>query len=183
MAKKRKPVKPARERGEILRLVAPFALRFFGALFAASLLFSLGRMDKALEPIQSALAAAGAFGARILGTPAEADGFHIKVGREMVMQINHECTGVFVLLIWGALLFARPTTWKTRLWSFALGVLIIQATNVARLATLAAIAAHWPTLFGYFHEYVWQGLFVAMIAVMAAAWPDDAVEEQRLATR
>jgi hypothetical protein len=29
---------------------------------------------------------------------------------------------------------------------------------------------------------VWQGLFVALIATMAATWPDD-VEEQRLVPR
>jgi len=183
MAAKRKRPRSAPSRSEILHLVGPFALRFFGALFAASLLFSLGGMHKALEPAQTALAAAGAFGARLLGTDAHAEGFNIEVSRSMVMLINHECTGVFVLLIWAALLFARRTTWKTRLWSFVLGVLIIQATNVARLATLAAVASHWPGLFNYFHEYVWQGLFVAMIAAMAAAWPDDAIEEQRLVSR
>ena len=182
MAKKRTPARAGPERRDVLRLVAVFALRFFGALFAASLLFSLGGFHRALEPLQAALAAAGAFGARLLGTDAHAEGIHIAVSRDLVMLINHECTGVFVLIIWGALLFARRTTWLTRLWGFAAGVLIIQAVNIARLATLAAIGAHWPTLFAYFHEYVWQGLFVAIIAVMAATWPDDA-EEQRLVPR
>jgi exosortase/archaeosortase family protein len=162
--------------------IAWFALRFFGALFAASLLFSLGGVHRALEPLQNALAAGGAFGARLLGTDAHASGFHISVSRDLVMLINHECTGVFVLLIWAALLLARQTTWRTRLWSFLAGVAIIQTINVARLATLAAIGAHWPGLFGYFHEYVWQGLFVAVIAVMAAAWPDDG-ETSRLVPR
>lgn len=176
------PAAPPASRS-LLRLVGPFALRFFGALFAASLLFSLGGLHKALEPLQAALASAGAFGARLLGTDAQADGVHINVRHDLVMLINHECTGVFVLLIWGALLLARRTSWRTRLWSFAAGVAIIQATNVARLATLAAIGAHWPNLFAYFHEYVWQGLFVAMIAVMAAAWPDEQLEEHRLVPR
>jgi exosortase/archaeosortase family protein len=179
MAKKHRQAPAARPRREVLALIGPFALRFFGALFAASLLFSLGGVHKALEPMQTALATAGAFGARLLGTDAHAEGYHIAVSRDLVMLINHECTGVFVLLIWGALLYARRTAWKTRLWSFLLGVLLIQAINVARLATLAAIGARWPTLFAYFHEYVWQGLFVAVIAIMAAAWPDD-VAEQRL---
>jgi exosortase/archaeosortase family protein len=180
MAKK-KPEGERKSERDLLRLVGPFALRFFGALFVASLLFSLGGVHKSLEPVQRGLAAAGAFGARLLGTEARADGDRIAVGRELVLLINHECTGVFVLLLWGALLFARRTSWKTRAWSFAAGVLLIQSVNVARLATLAAIAARWPSLFAYFHEYVWQGLFVAMIATMAATWPDDDdVEEQRL---
>ena len=162
--------------------MGPFTFRFFGALFAASLLFSLAGMHRALEPAQAGLASAGAFAARLLGTDAQANGIRITVSDDLVMLINHECTGVFVLLIWGALLFARRTSWRTRLSGFAAGMLIIQATNIARLATLAAIGAHWPTLFAYFHEYVWQGLFVAIIAVMAAAWPDD-VEAQRLVSR
>lgn len=182
MAKKRREGERPRN-AETLHLVGPFALRFFGALFAASLLFSLGGLHKGMEPVQTALAWAGAAGARALGADAHADGVNINVSRQMVMLVNHECTGVFVLVIWAALLFARRATWKTRLWSFALGVLIIQATNVARLATLAAVAARWPNLFGYMHEYIWQGLFVALIAAMAAAWPDDAFEEQRLVSR
>lgn len=183
MAKKQRQPRERPRNDEVLRLVGLFALRFFGALFAASLLFSLGGLHRAMEPVQAALASAGAAGARLLGADAQADGFHINVSRQMVMLVNHECTGIFVLLIWGALLFARRTTWKTRLWSFALGVVIIQAINVARLATLAAVAARWPELFGYLHEYVWQGLFVALIATMAAAWPDDAFEEQHLVPR
>lgn len=176
MAKKRPKATP--KPSQPLAPIGWFALRFFGALFAASLLFSLGGLHRALEPLQNGLAAAGAFGARLLGTEAHAEGFHISVSRDLVMLINHECTGVFVLLIWGALLLARRASWRTRLWSFAAGVAIIQTINVARLATLAAIGAHWPGLFGYFHEYVWQGLFVAVIAVMAATWPDDGEERQ-----
>lgn len=178
----KKSTKAAADRRATLVPIGVFALRFFGALFGASLLFSVGGMHRALEPVQNALASAGAFGARLLGTNAEANGYHILVNRDLVMLINHECTGVFVLLIWGALLLARQTSWRTRLWGFAAGVAIIQTINVARLATLAAVGEHWPELFAYFHEYVWQGLFVAIIAVMAATWPDD-VDERRLVPR
>lgn len=132
MAKKKPSPRPLSVQ-ETIRLVAPFTLRFFGALFAASLLFSLGGLHRALEPVQRGLAAAGAFGARLLGTDARAVDDRITVGRDLVMMINHECTGVFVLLLWAALLLARRTTWKTRAWSFLAGVALIQGVNIAQI--------------------------------------------------
>lgn len=173
------------ERGDIaalLRRLAPFTLRFFGAIFAASLLFSVGGLHLLLEPLQHLLAAAGAMGGRLLGADVVAHGAYIKVGPQLSMHVNHECTGIFVLILWGALLFARRPPWRRGLAGFAAGVLLIQAVNIARLATLAAVVQRWPGLFDYMHEYVWQGLFVALVAVMAASWPDD-LEEQRLVPR
>ncbi len=153
----------------------PFYLlvaRFLGYLFAASLAFSLGNAHLYLEPVQSAIAASAVVGARALGDTATADGPFINVHDYPAIFINHECTGIFVLVIYSAFLLAYPATWLQRLAGVAVGVVVLQAVNVARLSALTIIASRWPDLFDYFHEYIWQGIFVAMLALLVASWID-----------
>ncbi|MBI4517471.1 MAG: hypothetical protein HY699_16835 [Deltaproteobacteria bacterium] len=156
-----------------------FGLRFFAYLFVGSLAFSLGRLHERLEPLQAAIAAGAALGARALGTRVQAVGEVIAIGAEAELVINHECTGVFFLVIWAAFVLAYPASARQRLLGVAAGVAIIEAVNVARLATLAAIGARWPALFTYFHEYLWQGAFVLLIALLAVAWRER-VERQHV---
>jgi len=153
----------------------PFALlviRFLGYLFIASLAFSLGNAHRYLEPLQAAIAAGAALGARVLGDSATADGAFINVHEYPAIFINHECTGIFVLVIYAAFLLAYPASWLHRLAGIAIGVIVLQAVNLARLVVLTMIASRWPELFDYFHEYIWQGIFVAMLALLVATWID-----------
>lgn len=153
----------------------PFYLlvaRFLGYLFAASLAFSVGNAHQYLEPVQSAIASSAVLGARALGDSATADGPFINVHDYPAIFINHECTGIFVLVIYTAFLLAYPASWLQRLAGIAVGVVVLQAVNVARLVALTLIASRWPELFDYFHEYIWQGIFVAMLALLVATWID-----------
>jgi archaeosortase B (VPXXXP-CTERM-specific) len=154
----------------------PFYLlvaRFLAYLFLASLAFSVGKVHEYLEPVQVAIASSAALGARALGDPAKADGAFISIQGYPAIFINHECTGVFVLVIYTAFLLAYPATWLQRLAGIAIGVVVLEVVNVVRLALLTVIAGSWPDLFEYFHEYVWQGVFVALLALLVAVWIDS----------
>lgn len=153
----------------------PFYLlvaRFLGYLFAASLAFSLGNAHRYLEPLQAAIAWSAVQGARAFGDSATAEGAFINIHDYPAIFINHECTGIFVLVIYAAFLLAYPAPWSRRLAGIAVGVIVLQAVNVARLIALTLIASRWPELFDYFHEYIWQGIFVAMLALLVATWID-----------
>jgi archaeosortase B (VPXXXP-CTERM-specific) len=147
-------------------------LRFVGYLFAASLAFSMGQVHLYLEPVQEAIASSAALGARMLGDDALAQGSYIAVAGHPALFINHECTGVFVLVIYAAFLLAYPASWLQRLVGIAGGVLVLEVVNVVRLVLLTMIASSWPQLFDYFHEYIWQGVFVALLALLVAIWID-----------
>ena len=67
---------------------------------------------------------------------------------------------------------AKVAPWLHRLAGIAIGVIVLQAVNLARLVVLTMIASRWPELFDYFHEYIWQGIFVAMLALLVATWID-----------
>jgi archaeosortase B (VPXXXP-CTERM-specific) len=161
-------VPPAGNNRAFYMLVA----RFLVYLFAASLAFSMGKAHEYLEPVQVVIASSAALGARLLGSAARADGAFISIQDYAAISINHECTGIFVLVIYTAFLLAYPATWLQRLAGIGVGVVILEAINVLRLSLLTVIAARWPSLFDYFHEYVWQGIFVAMLALLVAIWID-----------
>jgi exosortase/archaeosortase family protein len=146
--------------------------RFLGYLFAASLAFSLGKAHEYLGPLQSAISWCAVIGARALGDSAVADGAFINIHGYPAIFINHECTGIFVLVIYAAFLLAYPASWLARAAGILVGVTILQVVNVARLSALTVIASRWPSLFDYFHEYIWQGVFVAMLALLVAIWID-----------
>jgi len=154
------------------RLFYLLVARFLAYLFLASLAFSMGKAHEYLVPVQEAIASGAALGARVLGDSATASGSFISVQEYPAIFINHECTGVFVLVIYAAFLLAYPARWLQRLVGIAIGVAVIEAVNVGRLSVLTVIASRWPQLFDYFHEYVWQGIFVAMLALLVAIWID-----------
>ncbi|GIW41873.1 MAG: hypothetical protein KatS3mg076_2450 [Candidatus Binatia bacterium] len=149
-----------------------FSARFFGFLFLASLLFSLLGLHARLLPVQTGIARAAVLLARSFGVPVEQHGAYISTPSGTSLHVNHECTGVFVLVIWASFLFAYPAGSGPRALGFLLGLVVIEGTNIARLATLAAVGSKYPALFDYFHEYLWQGVFVALLAVLGSWWRD-----------
>lgn len=146
-----------------------FALRFFLFLAAASVLAWAVALPDRLGPLQRALAGAAAWLAGLTGGAARVIGDEIHVGA-LLVHINFECTGVYVLLILAVFLLAYPATWRARAAGAALGVVALQLLNVFRIAVLVRVAEVQPALFDYLHEYVWQGLFLVLTVAYAMAW-------------
>ena len=149
-----------------------FVVRLLAYLFLASLAFSIGELHLHMHPIQTGMATvvgwmANAFGASsmvsdtIISTPHAA------------LEINHECTGVFVLLVYAMFVLAYPATWAQRLRGISIGFVTLTAINMIRLAALTVIASRLPDWFAYFHEYFFQGLFIALLAVLASLWTEQ----------
>ena len=88
----------------------------------------------------------------------------------MSLDVNYECTGVYVLLILFTFLFAYPASWRSRISGVIVGVVALTAINIFRISVLVRVAEIEPELFGYFHEYVWQGVFLILVIAYAMAW-------------
>jgi archaeosortase B (VPXXXP-CTERM-specific) len=149
-----------------------FVVRLFLYLFVASLLFSLGQLHVHMRPLQEAMAALVTAGANLLGAHATVSDTVIKA-HNTALEINHECTGVFVLVVYGAFVLAYPAPWSHRLSGIAIGFSTLTAINVGRLIVLTLIASYYPDWFGYFHEYFFQGLFIALLALLATVWTEQ----------
>lgn len=149
-----------------------FALRLFLYLFLASLLFSLGGLHLHLGPLQRLMASVVAAGANLMGAGATGNGPVILLPTT-ALEINHECTGIFVLVVYASFVAAYPASWLQRTTGILIGVAVLVGVNVARLIVLTVIASRYPGWFAYFHEYFFQGLFIALLAFLASIWTEQ----------
>lgn len=95
------------------------------------------------------------------------------------MQIISECSAIYVAILFMAGVLAFPTTWRARLVGLALGLPILFAVNVLRLVTLGAVIRYRPALLPLFHEYLWQVLFILIVAGLYLAWIERFVPRAR----
>jgi len=149
-----------------------FALRLFVYLFLISLLFSLGGLHTALRPVQQWMAAFAAGGARLLGASATVADTIVRT-EHAALDINHECTGVFVLLVYTMFVLAYPAPWRQRATGSLVGWVTLLAINLVRLVILTVIASQKPAWFAYFHEIFFQGLFIGILAILATIWTEQ----------
>lgn len=149
-----------------------FTTRLFAYLFLLSLCFSLGGLQNHLGPLQRAIASGVGAVARGLGEAADTHGSIIQLPGK-ALEINHECTGIFVLLVYSTFVLAYPATWPQRASGIASGWAALLTINFARLVALTLIAARRPTWFDYSHEYFFQGLFIAVLAFLGSVWTEQ----------
>jgi exosortase/archaeosortase family protein len=153
------------------RLTPPqrFAVRFFLFLILASVLAWAVALPDQLGPVQRALAASATWLAGLSGSAATVFADKIQVG-SLTIDINYECTGVYVLLILCVFLLAYPASWRARAAGAGLGIAALTLLNIFRIAVLVRVAETEPALFDYLHEYVWQGLFLVLTVAYAMTW-------------
>jgi archaeosortase B (VPXXXP-CTERM-specific) len=151
---------------------AAFVVRLLLYLFSASLLFSLGGLHQRLLPVQEAMASIVGVGANLFGAEAEVVGTIIRT-HHAALEINHECTGIFVLLVYAMFVLAYPAPWVHRVSGIAIGIATLAVINIGRLILLTVIASKYPDWFAYFHEYFFQGLFIALLAFLASVWTEQ----------
>jgi exosortase H (IPTLxxWG-CTERM-specific) len=95
------------------------------------------------------------------------------------MEIISECSAIYVAILFAAAVIAFPTTWRARLRGLALGVPILFAVNVVRLASLGLVIRYRAALLPLFHEYLWQVLFVIVVTALYLAWIERIVPRAR----
>jgi exosortase/archaeosortase family protein len=159
----------ANDGGGRLSEAQKFGLRFLLFLILASVLAWVIAAPDRLHWAQRFLAGSAAWVARLLGSRNSVDGDQIRVGG-LVMDINYECTGLYVILILFTFLIAYPASWRSRIAGAVIGVAGLTVVNVLRIVFLVGIAELFPDLFGYFHEYVWQGVFLILVIAYAMTW-------------
>ena len=151
---------------------AGFVIRLLLYLFLSSLAFSLGQLHLHMHPVQQGMASIVTAGANLFGANATVDDTIIKTSHA-ALEINHECTGVFVLLVYSMFVLAYPAPWAQRASGIVIGISVLTVVNLVRLSILTLIASHYPDWFPYFHEYFFQGLFIALLAFLASLWTEQ----------
>jgi exosortase/archaeosortase family protein len=168
----RAPSASAKAPGQRPPTFSGFVVRLLGYLFLASLAFSIGELHLHMHPIQAAMASIVTVAANGFGAAASVSDTVISTPHA-ALEINHECTGVFVLLVYAMFVLAYPASAGQRLRGIAIGFVTLTVINLARLAALTLIASRSPDWFAYFHEYFFQGLFIALLSVLASLWTEQ----------
>lgn len=151
------------------RPMLQFAALFFLFLLGFSVLTVVTSLQNHLGALENGIAAAAAWLAQLSGSPATVDGRFIAVPGTR-LEINHECTGVFVLFVLASFIAAYPAGWREKLVGLCVGVVSLSLINVVRIATLVRLAEFFPEAFTYFHEYVWQGAFLMLVTLYSISW-------------
>jgi exosortase/archaeosortase family protein len=147
-----------------------FAATFFLLLVGFSVLSVVTGLQNQLGAVENGTATAAAGLARLGGSSATVvDGHFILVGQARV-NINHECTGVFVLFVLASFIAAYPAKCQAKLLGIGAGVSLLSLINIVRIAMLVGVFERYPAAFEYFHEYVWQGAFLLLVTLYAISW-------------
>lgn len=86
------------------------------------------------------------------------------------VRILDLCNGVeATLLLWTAML-AFPAPWRYRLWGLLIGVLGVQALNLARIISLVYLGVWKPAWFHWVHWYVWDALILVDVLLIFLLW-------------
>ena len=83
-----------------------------------------------------------------------------------------DCGAIPSMAIFAAAVLAFPCPWGRRLLGLLIGVPVLYAVNVGRLACLGYIGAvdAGGEVFTFVHEYVWQGVYIIFVVVVWLVW-------------
>ncbi len=153
-------------RSPILR----FAVFFFVFLLGFSVLSVATALQNHLQAAERGIAGMSTWLAQHVGSEATVvNGNYISVSG-VTLNINHECTGVFVLFVLVSFIGAYPARLRAKAVGMAVGVTVLSLVNVIRIATLVRVVEFYPKAFVYFHEYIWQGAFLMLVTLYAISW-------------
>jgi len=150
--------------------LARFAATFALFLLAFSAFSAATGLQNRLHLVESAFAAAATKMAHVAGSAARVVEGNLILTQTLALNINHECTGVFVLFVLVSFIAAYPAPLQAKAIGMVVGVTALSFINVVRIATLVRIVESYPKAFDYFHEYIWQGAFLMLVTLYAISW-------------
>lgn len=95
-----------------------------------------------------------------------------------VWLVDTECTAVNLINVFAAFICVYPASIKNKSIGLLLGLPFIIVANIARLLGMAWVVEVAPSYLGYFHDYLWQVLFLIMVGLMWLFWVDKLVSNE-----
>lgn len=103
------------------------------------------------------------------GMKVSASGSFIS-GNGFAVDIKYGCNAVYEMLVFAAATAAYPLKIEDRCTGVILGMAVIYAMNLLRVAALFLTGVFSPFLFGIVHEHVAQALFILLMVVLWVLW-------------
>jgi exosortase/archaeosortase family protein len=93
--------------------------------------------------------------------------------------INTECTAIFVMAIFASFILVYPSHLKEKTMALLLGIPAIFLANMLRLLAMAWLSQIRPAYSPYFHDYLWQVVFILLVIVLWLVWIEVMVSRER----
>lgn len=155
----------------------PAVFAFIGlAVFLDLLVWSFGR--------QEYLAFFDIFLSYVMTGLIQASGLHVIQQSNTIYLTNStwlvttECTAIFIMVIFSSFILAYPASTKQKGIALLAGIPFIFAANVFRLYCMAWIDYLKPQYSEFFHNYMWQMVFIVMVVFMWLVWIDKVVNRE-----
>jgi exosortase H (IPTLxxWG-CTERM-specific) len=150
------------------RDVVRFCLRFslysilaFGALFALQ--------DQVVEPFTRGIAWVAYKLMRMMGTHVWLSGVTLGV-ENFAVQIRNNCNAAYEMGLYTAASLAYPAAASERATGILLNVAVLYVVNLVRILSLVYLGHLLPGFFEAAHVYVWQVLFLVVVAALWLHW-------------
>ena len=124
-----------------------------------------------LLPLQEALAAFLGGLLRLAGLDPAVQGTLI-VYSGSALDIVVECTGIYLMAVYTALVVAYPSTGRQKGSGLVWGLLAIQAANLIRLLVVGLMVEWWPAALEAAHDYLFQVALVVVTVIVWLVWMD-----------
>jgi len=103
------------------------------------------------------------------------NGIHLaRVDWEMVL----ECTAIGSMLAYSSFLLVFPSSFKAKGIGLAIGLPLIHLANLIRLLAMAWVEELLPAYAIYFHDYLWQVVFLIGVVFLWLVWIDKVVTHE-----
>ncbi|WP_372341133.1 archaeosortase/exosortase family protein [Geomonas paludis] len=84
--------------------------------------------------------------------------------------VTQECTAINVFILYVSFVLAYSATLRSKGLALLVGVPFIFVSNTVRLLTLGLLTEYYPTNAHFFHDYVWETVFVLLVIAMWLFW-------------
>lgn len=89
---------------------------------------------------------------------------------DVILKIILECTGLYEMIIFSAMVLSYPTNIKNKIYGIVSGIAIIYVLNMLRLVSISWVLVYHVDRFDFVDRYLWQISLVVFISVTYTMW-------------
>ena len=104
-----------------------------------------------------------------LGASTSADGT-ILWSNSFAVNVVAECTAVGPLIVFMGAVIAYPSAWRDKTIGLLMGLVVLSAVNLARIASLFWIGSNYPQHLDVAHLLVWQTAMIVLAILVWLVW-------------
>ena len=101
--------------------------------------------------------------------------------RNDTWNVSSECTAVNAVFLFISFIVAYSSTFKSKVVGVVAGIPLILCTNILRLVVLGWVTEYWPKQAKFFHDYVWETIFLFFIIALWFIWVNLVVNREKTA--